>query len=278
MSEITNETSENLEDYSVIKLENPADAIDPKISNIICNTNLSEYLIEFDDTKVISRQSRDYPNPTANHFTLARHLSNIMTSPKFIDLGCGVGFLGNYAGVRLDIEEIIFADLNQGAIDQALNSYETNHKLNLKKYKQEQHDHGIKILGSKHTLDTRVGNAAESLKNYDAEGCIAVAAPMYVPGICEEFPQAFDLFAEVAKNTGADLYIGHSSLTLDLIEKAAHESGLKLLSEEKKTIPFIIEYTDGRTNLTQEHLVAKGLIIKNDKSYHKLMVSKLYHK
>jgi hypothetical protein len=99
---------------------------------------------------------------------------------------------------------------------------------------------------------------------------------MYLPGICEVFPQAFSLFAQVAKNTGARLYLGHSNLASDLVELAATKSGLHLQSKNEQKVPFMIEYTDTRTQLTTDDLVEKGLeLTPEGKAYHTLMVSEL---
>jgi SAM-dependent methyltransferase len=246
----------------------------------LLDDKIYSYFIEYDGVRVLSRQSDRYPNPTLNHFALANYLKERNNrSPKFIDLGCGVGFLGNYAAKNLDTSEIVFADLNPDAINQSLTSYQINTGIKLSDYPVTNHSYGARIKNPKHTLDVRVGDAAQSLANFDAQGCTAVAAPMYIPGACEVFPQAFMFFAYVAKRTGANLYFGHSNLSSDMIDMAAHKSGLVLRSKEAKEVPFMVEYTDGRDELTKENLVSKGLIIKKDGSaYHKLMVSELSYR
>jgi len=261
------------------ELKNPRDAVDPQILASLAARGVTNYFMEFDGVRVLSRQSDAYPNPTLNHFALARYLSRgKVTAPKFLDLGCGVGFLGNYAGVRLETKELVFADLNPEAINQALFSYQVNHRLDLGSFPNEQHDFGLKIKAPKHTLDCRVGNAAESLDNFDAQDCIAVAAPMYLPGVCEVFPQAFMLFAHVAKKTGAKLYIGHSNLTSDLVEQAARQNGLHLRSKEEQSVPFMIEYTHPGKALMADEFMKRGLELREGRAYHKLMVSELSYK
>jgi hypothetical protein len=286
MSNIVVITSEDLEKQTLRKdnversIRYPRDAVDADIMKELLNDGTTSYFINYDGVSVLSRQSDRYPNPTLSHFALAKHLkANKISSPKFIDLGCGVGFLGNYAAKSLGCKEIVFADLNEGAIQQSLFSYQINNDINLKNITQVPHKFGARFTTPLQTLDVRIGNAAESLAHYDAQDCIAVAAPMYLPGICEVFPQAFMFFADVAKKTGAKLYFGHSSLASHMVEQAAHVHNLNLRSREEKEIPFMIEYTDGRKDLIKEDLISLGLVIKNGgKAYHNLMVSELsYH-
>ncbi|MBR9683800.1 methyltransferase [Candidatus Woesearchaeota archaeon] len=284
MTQITVVTDQDLERQRILgfnlekEIENPRDSVDPELLNVLANSGNTSYLIEFDDVKVLSRQSEAYPNPTLNHFALAHYLRKQgVTSKKVIDLGCGVGFLGNYGAIRLEPEVIVFSDLNPNAINQSAISYQLNTGVNLQSAKEVPHQYGIELQTGKQTVDLRIGNSAETLHNYDAEGCISLCSPMYLPGICEVFPQAFGFFANVAKNTGSRLYIGHSNLASDLVEQAAEMNGLRLTSKEEKRVPFLIEYTDGREQRICDGLVSKGLEIdENGKVYHKLMVSELF--
>ena len=92
------------------EIKKPIDAVDPRLLESMQSAD--QYLIKFDGVKVLSRQSERYPNPTLNHFSLARYLrQNGITAAKAIDLGCGVGFLGNYAAKHLGAHEVLFSDL-----------------------------------------------------------------------------------------------------------------------------------------------------------------------
>lgn len=286
MSLITVVTDQDLEKQRIRGLDlekeikNPRDGVDPRLLEFLANHGQTQYLIEFDGVKVLSRQSAGYPNPSLPHFSLANYLKrNKVESKKVIDLGCGVGFLGNYGAVHLNPEVVVFSDLNPQALQQSATSYQLNKGVNLQASQQKQHNYGVEIKTDKQTLDLRLGNSAQTLQHYDAEGCVSLCSPMYLPGICEVFPQAFSLFASVAKNTGSKLYIGHSNLASDLVEAAAQENGLHLNAKEENRVPFLIEYTDGRNKLTCDSLVSKGLEIDNDGvPYHKLMVSELSYK
>jgi hypothetical protein len=280
-------TSRDLEIQTLVgigpekEVKNPNGGVDSKILERILNSGYDKpFQIEFDDVKVFSRMSDAYPNPTLNHFVLARYLRDQgVRSRKVIDLGCGVGFLGNYGAVHLDPEVIVFSDLNPAALNQSANSYQLNNKIGLKSAEIINHKYGVQLKTGAQSLDLRLGNSGETLNEYDAQGCVSLCAPMYLPGICEVFPQAFQLFGLVAKNTGSTLYIGHSNLASDLVERAAISNGLHLNSKEEKKVPFSIEYTDLRNRRLCEGLVQKGLEIGVDgKVYHKLMVSQMSYK
>jgi hypothetical protein len=283
MAEIIVVTSEDLKKQRISgfdfekEITNPRDSIDPDLLFMLEKAE-GPFLIEYGGVKVLSRQSEFYPNPTFNHFALANHLKNSrVTSKKIIDLGCGVGFLGNYGAVNLNPETVIFSDLNPDALNQSLYSYTLNNSFDESAVKQQPHKYGARFDFGKHTIDLRVGNSAETLINYDAEGCVSLCAPMYIPGICEVFPQAFSFFASVAKNTGSRLFIGHSNLTSKLVENAAEANNLNLRSREENRVPFMVEYVDSRKDLIQEELISKGLEFdKFGKAYHRLMVSELY--
>lgn len=260
------------------EVENPVEGVDPSIQEVIVVNGISDFFINFDGVKVLSRQSPTYPNPTLNHFVLSLYLKESgARAKKFMDLGCGVGFMGNYAGVHLGPEEIMFADLDQNAVGQSIHSYGFNQNIeNVSVLPQEPHNVGVIIKAPKHTLDARVGDAAQSTDGYDAEGGIAVAAPMYIPGICEVFPQAFQLFAFVAKNTGANLYVAHTNLASDLVEDAANRMKLEREVMMERELPFVAEYSNMAVKPgLVDHLRAKGLEIKGNEAFHKIVVSKL---
>lgn len=272
-------TRQNLTNGNLAKeVENPTDGVDPSIEAVLAQEGIMEFFISFDSVTVLSRQRRGYPNPTLNHFCLSKYLRDTgKSTKKFLDLGCGVGFMGNYASVHLNPEEIVFADLNPNAVGQSVFSYGLNHELDINDIPRESRAPGaMDIKAPKHTLCTRIGDAAQSLRGYDAEGGIAVAAPMYIPGVCEVFPQAFKLFAFVAKNTGATLYIGHTNLASGLVDDAAKSMGLKLSLRAEREVPFVVEYSnmDAVPGLI-DHLASKGLEIRDKMAFHKLMVSEL---
>lgn len=261
-------------------VNNPTDAIDPRILALMREMQAPSYKIEYENVQVLSRQDPAYPNPTLNHFALGRFLGRTQPdAKKFIDLGCGTGFLGNYAGKHLDCEEIIFADMNPNAINQSLFSYGDNNGVDLQNCPIERYDFGVKIkVGKDKTVDGRIGDVNQTMYGFDAEGCIAACAPMYIPDVCEVWPQAFITFGAVAQHIGADLYVGHSNLSNHMLEDAAGKLGMKLECRNEAEVPFVAEYADfHRRGIVEESLTAKGLRVDREgKAYHKLMVSKLY--
>ena len=240
-------------------------------------------ILAYENVRVFSRRHPGYPNPTLNHLELVNYFSNCAAPKKFIDLGCGVGLLGNAATVYGDTEkfEVIFADLNPYAVNQSVQAYQLNHKTDLRACPGVRTQTGFRIDTGKHVLEARVGDVSQTFFRFDGQGARAVAAPMFIPVICEVFPQAFDLFALVAKHIGATLYFGHSNLVLDMVKKAAEKNKMKVRSEPTQTIPFNPEYYSSEQGLQvdYESLAPFGLeIVKGSKVneyYHRLMISEL---
>jgi hypothetical protein len=256
------------------QIKNPTDSADIRLLEL---AKERPYLMEFDSVHVLSRQSRLYPNPTLNHYALARYLrkSNV-SAHKAIDLGCGVGFLGNYAAVHLGAREIVFSDLHSEALNQSLMAFQINQDSDLSSFLHTPLRNGARFSSPSCSVEARLGPSQDTMHGYDGEDGIALSAPMYLPGICEIFPQAFDVFAYTAKNIGARLYIGHSSLAKDLVESAADRFSMSLNARNEQTVPFIAEYADNGSNRASlDELVKKGLVVKGKELYHDLMVSEL---
>jgi len=256
------------------EIKNPTDSADTRLLEVAKERS---YLIEFDSVQVLSRQSPLYPNPTLNHYALARFLrKNNITAYKGLDLGCGAGFLGNYSVQELGIKEVVFSDLHPEALNQSLFAFQINQDIDLESCLQTPLRDGIRISAPKHSIELRCGPSQNTMQGYDGEDGIALAAPMYLPGICEIFPQAYEVFAYTAKNIGARLFIGHSSLAKDLIERAADRFGMSLNARNEQEVPFVAEYEDYRKNKGNlDELVKKGLVVRGEDLYHDLMVSEL---
>ena len=284
MGEIILKTERNLEVQKIDGMKEAIiggplkDGFDPEFEDMVLSVNADNYFIQFDNTKVHWRAENGYPNPTLSHFALARHLTDQkLKARKLIDIGCGVGLLGNYMAKNSDIKDITFLDLNPNAVDQSVAAYQLNHNVNLSQSPVANGQFGPIVKTPKHNLELIVGPAPQALNGFDGEGCVAVAVPYFLPGICEVFPQAYGLFAQTAKNTGADIYIGHSNLASEQVETAARDNGLHLSATEEKEVPFMIEYHDECKSIL-DNLTDKGLVMKKGVPYHKLMVSKLSHK
>lgn len=231
---------------------------------------------EYDGIKALSRQNEGYPDPTFNHFKLAQYLKQNITSAKgIIDMGCGAAFLGNYAAATIDLEEVLFADMNPVALKQAVFSYQLNHPNSLETATQIHHERGTYIKTNKHRLDLRIGDVTTTLKNFDGEDHISVACPMYMPELCEVFPQAYALFAKTAKDIGSKLYIAHSNLSNDLVEKSAQWAGSKLKSVSEEQVQLELEYIDSSKDpkKVKETLQSLGLREYEGKPYHKIIIS-----
>jgi len=267
-------------DQIVAKLNNPESSIDYQFYEFLTRNNVSEFILKYQDTMIFPRNNGGYPNPTMNHLVLAKYLKeNKKKSHSFVDLGCGTGFLGNFAKKDLGIDNIYFSDMNLNAINQSLSSYQLNNGVNLQNYLKENSNGKIIFdIKDKGNLVALIGDSNEMLNGFDLEGQIGTIAPMYVPEICEVFPQAYQVFASVAKNTGLKLYVAHSNLANDKVEEAAQKNGLSLNSVNEKEELFRIDYTDGRNRPIIKDLSSKGLKMKNGVPYHTIMVSEMSYR
>ncbi len=281
-------------DYAV---KDPLDTIDPSIKAALQG---NPFFFEYLGVKVLTRQSEAFPNPTFNHYTLAKFLNenksqfNQNAHASFADLGSGVSYMGNFASMHLPFKEIIFADLNPYAIDQAVFSYHSNHRILLTDKLLIPHEYYGVIDSGKHRLDFRIGDAQKTLANRSID--TAVACPMFIPYFCEVFPQAYELFARTAKRSGADLFVAHSSLAKPWVERAANLSGMNLDVVFEQTNRLFVEYIDSRDRemvvagvestdidlhlqMLKDKLAPLGLIIHYHKGepptyFHNTMISK----
>lgn len=270
------------------KIREPRHTIDPKLEKLF---NLNEPLVlRFDGVSVLERGNfKGFPNVTLSHYAVSKFLKDQWVRPEsFVDFGSGVGFNGNYASVYLGAKEIYFADLFPQAMQHALIAYQLNHGIDPNVGKVKRHDFGARVDTGMHVLDLRVGDARQTMAGEKVE--CAVAAPMYVPGVCEVFPQAFQIFEGLAKQMGAPLYIGHSNLALPEVFAASKLSGRKMEAWEIARVPLRLEYSDGSTTSVYQKesgrivsdvetkLVGRGLEIGGDSSrpdyFHKLVVSR----
>lgn len=276
------------------EIQHPCHSFDPQLESLLAKRGQEPAFFEYAGVKVLKRRSTGFPNATFNHFAIARALTDHSVTPRrFIDLGCGVGFLGNYASVHFRPEEIVFADLNPDALNHGLLGYEANHGVDLDACPRTPHSFGFKIKTLRHTLDARLGNAAHTLRGYEAD--VAVAAPMYIPGVCEVFPQAYALFAGIAKQLGTHLFIGHSCLATHMVESAARSCGMRMDTRYERLLPLRLDYADDAP-LSQvqrdsgilfpeveESLSSLGLDINTSNNglpryYHRVFVSELRDK
>lgn len=268
----TNEdlTRQSVEGTEII-IVNPADSFDPRILALMNQTKQQEYLLRFGNTTVYSRKNERYPNPTLNHYVLAQAVKG-MKVHKAIDIGCGVGFNGNWMANNSSVEEIIFADLHPQAIIQSFEAYQLNHNTILQVTDSQI---GLNAT-SQHKIIGRWGDARTSLSDIDGEHSVVLSAPMYLPKVCENFPMAYDWFAGVAKNIGADFIVAYSSTARDLVEAAANHHQLNMQDIHSKKLPFTAEYSDLRKNPVEFALWNKGLEINNTGAYHNIIVSRLF--
>lgn len=252
-----------------------------------------KFVFEYDGVKVLERLETGYPDVTMNHYAVSRHLQDQGISAQvFADLGSGVGFNGNYASMHLDAPHIVFADLNPHAMNNAMMAYALNHGPEIVRNasREQKGTYQTVMETGKHTLDFRLGDVLHTL---DSSIDVAVAAPMFIPGICEVFPNAFRIFAFAAKKAGAELYIGHSNISRDWILGAAREAGSRVEETPIREIPLSFEYTDEKyftvSQLAREELVPQvesaltnlGMRVNTEdldrpKYWHTLMVSRLF--
>lgn len=266
----------------------PEHTIDPSLSDLFDRSK--PLILRYAGVSVLARQFNGFPDATLSHYAVSKFLREKGIRPKsFIDFGSGVGFNGNYASVHLGAEEIFFSDLYPQAMQHALAAYQLNHGIDPATSQVQRHSFGARVNTGMHTLDLRVGDARQTMSGIRAD--CATAAPMFIPGVCEVWPQAFETFEGLASSTGTPLYIGHSNLSLPQIRMAQNISGRKLETHEVALVPLRLEYSDdSKTSRTQKEshtlvpevelrLRGLGLEIRNEpgkpRYYHKLMVSEL---
>ena len=277
------------------EVENPAEVKNTKVEREILESggrNPTGLFYLHDGVGVFSRQSPRYPDATMNHYAVARALDdNLVSAKRFVDLGCGVGFLGNYASKKLDSEEIVFADLNPMAINQSIGAYAFNHEIDLSEVPVRQDGNNVILETGKHVLEGRVGDASQTLQGLEAD--CAACAPMLVPKLCEIFPGAYRLFAGVAKDLGAPIYIGHSNMTELLVQEAASYHGMEHEVVFDRRMRFSPDYAsafaqtqkftnedgllrvDIEQNLSEFGLEVDETADPENRYHHKLMVSRL---
>lgn len=269
-------------------VEEPSHTIDPTLQRLFRPDQ--PIVLKYDGVSVLARKFKGFPDATLSHYAVSRFLRNSGVRPESIaDLGSGVAFNGIYASVHLNSERIIFADLYPEAMDHAVNAYQMNHGIDLATAEAQRHQFGARVNTGLHELDFRVGDARMTLRG-ERFDC-AVAAPMFVPGVCEVWPQAYEVFSAVSKEAGAPIYFGHSGLALPEVNRAAQITGRKISTHELGTVPLRLEYADeSHTSRMQKdtqrlaphveaELMNRGMIKRvadeNPRYYHSLMVSVL---
>ncbi len=232
-----------------------------------------------------------FPAVSMGHFLLADTLSDedsVRKARSLVDLGCGSGFLGNYAAKNFEgVQDgrVIFGDLFPESINAALNAYLENNGLEIADMLIKQKGDLFSLRGKgNQVVEFRVGDVSKTMYGNNVE--VAVASPIYVPGICEVFPQAFALFGAVSKHIRADFYVAHSSLADKVVEQAADQTGASLVDINSREFPLDLSTTDSRRKGVDEETLEKltplGLIIKgsgdNVQYGHLLKVSRMSYK
>ncbi len=281
------------DDKVIYTVKDPVSSIEPSIfEQLIKQTEMKPIAVGYDNTFAFLPEERNrFPAASMNHFFLADSLSkntDVRNAKSLVDLGCGAGFLGNYAAKNfegLENGKIIFGDLFPESINAALIAYFANNELDPREMQITQYENSISVRGKgKQVVEFRIGDVTQTMFKDKAD--LAVASPIYIPEICEVFPEAFELFGAVSKNIGADFYVAHSSLADKVIERAASVTGAKLSEINSQKRPLDLSVTDSRRRTLDEEVIAKllpmGLIVEKqgDKvSYqHELRVSKLSYK
>ncbi len=281
------------EEEVLAKVNNPETSIEAEIlEELNKQTEQRPVLVGYDNTLVLPPGKGDmYPLVSMGHLLLAdtlRHIPDVKDSGDkgrtMADLGCGSGFLGlflanNFAGIIG--RRILMGDLFPSSLNGVIRSYCLDKGLNLDDLDTEQTDQGMRLTTtSLDLLDLRVGDVAQTMVGEEAD--IAVACPIFIPGICEVFPQAYQLFGAVAKEMGADFYFAHSNLADKVIEEAAQVNGAHISAIKEKEFPYYPQRMDtasrSREDLHEriEELVELGLRKEDDGNMcHKLKVSKM---
>lgn len=272
------------------RISHPIRPVDPRFLEEARDPR-NEIVLSFDGVKAMYRTDRGYPNATFSHYATGRALRDLEVKPKrLVDLGCGVGFIGNYASVHLSPKEIVFADLNPNALAQSMTAYLLNTGQKPHEVQLGLQGNVTQLTSSRNVAIAVLGDVRESLTGLEAD--VATAAPFYIPLVCEVFPQAYNIFAARAKAMGATLFIGHSNLAQRAVEDAANANQMKLAEVARIRTPLPLEYTDGRIFTTIQRdfeslfpeveaaLEARGLEINTTnpdrpRYYHHVVISEL---
>ncbi len=278
------ETSKNLKkqflaglEEKAIEIDEPESGVDRRLNEEINRRNIENYVIIYDETVVLPRTQDTIPNPTLMHFTLAKYLKNeVKKAEKFLDLGCGTGFLGNYASKHLNPKELTFSDIALESLKLAIEAYKMNTGNNLNDAEIREKGHMVEIKSKEKIINLARGDMLTTLENYDGDKGISTIAPAYIPEICENFPDIYSLAALTAKQTNMTLYIAHSNMADNLIEWASKDSKLKREIIHEQKAPIDTTYVDGRNTINTDKLIEKGAEMQNNKYYHKIIISKLH--
>lgn len=284
------QTLSNGEERSISR---PLRPLDKRFDDVVLDPRVKPVL-EYDGVKVLHRSENGFPNATFSHYVVGKALREQGVQPeRIVDLGSGVGFIGNYAAKKLGTPEVIFSDLNGNALIQSLEAWLMN---------QELKPHDVSIRGNNSVMEfssgdgrsaaTILGESQKAIPPLGLKADVATCAPMFVPGVCEVFPQAYEFFAGVAKQMGADLYVGHSNLAGSVVATAARRAGLRREEIFTQRVPLQFEYTDGRIHTAiqkdteslfrdvETYLKGEGLEVNEHDSdrpryCHNIVVSKL---
>jgi hypothetical protein len=276
---------------TVCSVDNPVTSTESKlVQRLRKQAERKLVLVGYDNTCVFLPGPQDrFPVPSLGHFFLADTLQDqdqVRRAQSFADLGCGAGFLGNYIAKNFEGARegrIIFGDLFSESINAALNAYMFNNEPWKDDLQISREGHSVSVSGrGSQTIEFRVGDVNQTMHGDSAN--VAVACPIYIPGVCEVFPQAFALFGAVAKHMGADLYVAHSSLADKVVEAAAEQTGAKITKIRSQEFPLIASTVDTGKNgnpLEDEETLRKlkglGLIIEEGSNHphkHMLRVTK----
>lgn len=258
-------------------------------------------VVGYDNTVAFLPGQHDrFPTVSMGHFFLADTLNNLdnvrnsgsTKGRRFVDLGCGAGFLGNYIANNfpsiMPHGRVSFCDLFPESMNAALSGYLFNQNISHEEFEKRikvKTAHGLAFSGNHgESIDFRIGDANQTMYGDNAD--VSVASPIYIPEICEVFPKAFALFGAVSKHVGADLYVAHSSLSDKVVEEAARQTGAKLTDINSREFALDLSTTDSRRNEfgeeTVEKLLPLGLIVQgtgdNVQYGHQLRVSKMSYK
>jgi methylase of polypeptide subunit release factors len=185
---------------------------------------------------------------------------------RILDLGCGSGFLGQYLMKALNGEHCTFVDINGISLSQAM--------LNVSKHDPEIYSHS---KFSSHIED-------EPSEKYD----LIVINPPYVPSFKDKdeinpyngtnlLERAVISANDRIKNNGY-FAINYSHLASGVAEKALDESGLVLISEETKVVPFRIPPILKNKDWVDYLVSDKGLRVResSDYEYEHTLISRVY--